>query len=520
MRWMAALALVVLGAGCLEIQVGEQGGPSSSGSPADGAPAALRVSFATDPAVPRAGQTAAFRLDVKGLAAGDRLSSVAWAFGDGTASSQRDPIHAFASAGDHPVSVQVRSAGGASGSARQEVVVLAADGTVPKSSAPALATVLPPTLRAHVERNVATFTYEAPYEADLAGWDFGDGTTSSSVAPSVEHTYLAKGWFTVTLRLMVGGAVAENSTAVEVTELPFQPHVVVGVADSGFNVYHQVTEAEDPTVGPDLCILDDTERHGTGTSSSVLSENPDAFLVLAEGKTTAREHFATGELPVDVISHSWGSPVPTPLPCSGTYSCTPQLFEVTASGNEGAFPVVLDGAKSHPSYMTIGAADAGSRSEPGYWGFKTMDYVSEGCRPTADTRTFDGTREQACGTSFSAPTFAGALSRVVLELRRSSGYDGTIHGGLVDPILGVSMAQVRDAINHTATYEPEDQWGDGDDSVPLVAPWYQWGWGYYDRTQVDETMACLLEAVCPARPPETVAYMEALWTYRNAYHTV
>jgi hypothetical protein len=32
---------------------------------------------------------------------------------------------------------------------------------------------------------------------------------------------------------------------------------------------------------------------------------------------------------------------------------------------------------------------------------------------------------------------------------------------------------------------------------------------------VEAALDCLLEGQCPARPPETVAYMEALWLYRQ-----
>lgn len=440
----------------------------------------------------------------------------------------------------------------------------------------------------HLETNGTLATIEATEAFDLIETDWGDGTVDENTT----HTYASNGAFQVIVTYVIADTRSATTATAEIWA--FRPHVVVGVADSGFNVYHEVyrrpdltahpcsyvqgypcdipaleltldaptweeafqadidkweaiepgdrywipgtniigalcvvpyswtvvPEAEDPAVGKDYCILDDTSMHGTGTTSSVLSENPDALLVVAEGKTTAREEFATGSFPVDVISHSWGSAVPTPLPCSGRYSCTPWLFEVTASGNEGAFPVVLDRQKSHPSYINVGAADAGSRSEPGYSGWKTMDYVSEYCRETAQTRSFTEMRDQYCGTSFSAPTFAGALSRVIYELRMQSGWEGSIEDGMVDPLLGVSMWDVRRALNHTATYTPEDRWDDSGDLVPLVAPWYQWGWGYFDASRVNAALACIQEADCPERPVETRTYMEALWAFRTTSHGV
>lgn len=268
----------------------------------------------------------------------------------------------------------------------------------------------------------------------------------------------------------------------------------------------------------DKCLIDDTSMHGTGTTSSVLTENPNALIAFKEGNagTTVLDN---GTLPVDIISYSWGSAAPLALPGFDTRPRDYTPFLVAASGNEGAFPVVLDSSKASHAVINVGAADAATRTEPGYSGWKTMDFVSQYCRPTAQTESVHGYRESSCGTSFAAPTVAGALSKVILEVRRDSGYTGSVVDGVVDPVAGVTKADVREALNRTATYTPDAKFPPQPGLVPLVeeAPWYQWGWGYVDSTVVDGALACLQEDVCPERAPATEAYMEALWAFRDVY---
>ena len=270
--------------------------------------------------------------------------------------------------------------------------------------------------------------------------------------------------------------------------------------------------------GPGRCLIDDTSMHGTGTTSSILTENPNALIAFKEGNAGTGV-FEDGTLPIDVLSYSWGAAVPLAL--AGVAS-TPRdyaPFYVAASGNEGAFPVVLDSLKASQAVITVGGADAATRTEPGYSGWKTADFVSQYCRPTAQTRAIREWRESYCGTSFAAPTLAGALSKIILDVRRESGYTGSIVDGMVDPVLGVSKWDVRDALNRTATYAPEARFPARPGAAPLVeaAPWYQWGWGYVDATTADAAVACILRDACPAKGAGAEAFMGALWTFRGAY---
>ncbi len=424
-------------------------------------------------------------------------------------------------------------------------------------------------------------------ETDQVQWTLSDGRTSRLA--EFNQTFSA-GDHSITLEVWGDDEYASARKSFSLEQPPaYRPHVVVGVPDSGFNVYHEMYRRPHLTEHPctyvrdypcdvpalnlslnaatfeqaleldrpiwesiepgdhywipgtniigaichqpyagstasqtgtapeqDYCILDDTSMHGTGVSSSVLSENPEALLVVVEGNSGGADYLTDGNLPIDVVNFSWGAAVPL----AGLYITQENFgpFYVAASGNEGAFPVVLDSTKSHPSVITVGGADGRTQTEPGYSSWKTADFVSEYCRWTADTQTKHGIRESYCGTSFAAPTFAGALSKIILELRKASGYDGTIVNGMVDPILGISKWDVRDALNATATYQKTGPFKAGAHLAPLVtsAPVYQYGWGYFASDQVDAALNCIRTEICPEKDAQTRSVMELAWTYREA----
>lgn len=587
MRVALVVVLVAALSGCLQIQVGQQ--PAA----AEPEPAKAGASFAFAPAEPKAGQMVTFQGSVRSPADGDALRSVTWSFGDGVTAKGLQAKHAYAAAGSYTVRMVAETELSGRLGASRELSVSAASGGAGGGGGTTLLPIptLDPTIEAVVDRNVVSFSFDLPQAPERVVWEFGDGAGSNETTPV--HAYVSKGNFTVALRVMSGSALGRSTAVVSIAEVPFQPHVVVGVPDSGVNPYHRVyrrpeltmhpctyiegypcdipalnltLDAADyrsavaadretwaaikpgahywipgtniigavcmqPYLGsnagtaadqaltsdPDYCILGDSEGHGTGTSSSVLSENPDALLVVVEGNSGGLSYLTDGTFPIDVISYSWGAAVPLLLP---TNQEAYGPFFVAASGNEGAFPVVLDSQKAHPSVITVGGADGASRTEPGYSSFKTMDFVSQYCRPAARHDALDGD-DDYCGTSFAAPTLAGALSRVILEERRLSGYAGSVRDGVVDPLLGITKWDVRSALNHTATYAPDSPFPESPEAVSLVqeAPFYQWGWGYVSRNDVPAALACLLDGDCPEREAATVAYMGALWAFRTTTAT-
>ncbi|MGB0651888.1 MAG: PKD domain-containing protein [Thermoplasmatota archaeon] len=601
--FLALAALLVVGlAGCIQVGPGADAGPDTGADAGEAATAPaprIEVDFAWSPHFPAPGEEVTFEPRIR-VVAGDSLDILRWDFGDGRQTNDNLPAHTFEQEGPATVRLDVQTTSGARGHVEHVLDVVdhlavqkpgpasAEGGDGGQGGSDAAVPAPPPSVEILFEQEDNVVHLAARWSAapDQVFWAFGDGTTSTEARPS--HEYLSKGTFNVTVRGDVGGFIVEAAAAILVDRLPMQPHVVVGVPDSGINPYHEVyrrpeltehpcTYIEDypcnipaleltlgtsnwhaafeadrakweairpgdrywipgtniigavcdqpyegstagstnPAGGVDHCILDDTSMHGTGTTSSVLSENPDALLVFVEGNSGGVEYLLDGTFPIDIVSYSWGAAVPLFVPLLLTESYAP--FFVAASGNEGAFPVILDSGKQHPSVINVGGGDGATRTEPGYSSWKTADFVSQYCRPTAQTESIREQRDRYCGTSFSAPTFAGALSKVILELRRASGYTGSVENGMVDPILGISKADVRHAFNLSARYDPVSPFPAAPGSVPLAqsAPYYQWGWGYVSRNEVPAVLACLLEATCRSKDDATVAYMEALWTYRE-----
>ena len=109
-----------------------------------------------------------------------------WEFGDGSTSSEEDPVHEYAQSGEYIVVLTV-SDGKVSNSFRSNVFVAFNNPPVAKFTS-------------KVDGNTVKFTNEST-DADgdelTYSWDFGDGNTSTDKNPS--HTYEVKGEYTVVL---------------------------------------------------------------------------------------------------------------------------------------------------------------------------------------------------------------------------------------------------------------------------------------------------------------------------------
>ncbi len=258
------------------------------------------------------------------------------------------------------------------------------------------------------------------------------------------------------------------------------------------------------------CILD-ADGHGTAAASSVVTENPRALLAIEHGGPQLSTLDDAG-IPVDVRSISWQSHEPTLDPEKGA-----PLY-VIAAGNE-PWSTLMDGWSGHPSHIAVGGGYADGWTQEAE-AAKQPDVVSHYCRPVAHHEDTSAWRE-ACGTSFSAPTVAGALSKAILEVREETGYTGGLQGNTVDPIAGVTVQDVRDAMNRTATYEPEPRFGNQGQGIPLQeeAPWLNWGWGFYDGRSVDETVEHLLRPdEGTSKPDPARSYMQAQQTVRETLY--
>lgn len=269
------------------------------------------------------------------------------------------------------------------------------------------------------------------------------------------------------------------------------------------------------------CILPgDAPSHGTGTMSSVAMENPEALLAFYSGSYWP-DVFHSADIPVDIVSNSIGPIVPTPIPSVVDYDPFPYLVVQSAGNTPNS--ILLDGSSGTPYVVAVGGAYAADRSEAPE-SAKQADVVSYFCRPTVadhdSTGNIEGTGS-SCGTSFAAPTVAGALSRVVLDVRRHTGYGGSVQDRVLDPLLPLSIDGLREAMNLTASWNPAAEYPDiGGNPLPGVplndqAPWLQWGWGFYDAQVANATTTMLLGGAQASKPQACFDYMVQLMALRN-----
>jgi hypothetical protein len=286
------------------------------------------------------------------------------------------------------------------------------------------------------------------------------------------------------------------------------------------------------------CILD-SNGHGTATASSVLSEAPDALLLMNDSNAGALEMARPPVIP-DVQSHSWGAATPLPLhataPLPNEYVdiCPaarrqPETLFFIAAGNEAPFPTVVDCERTMHDVNVVGGA------YPGHWNtgsWSVYDFASWYCRPAADG-TSTTTTSQKCGTSMAAPTAAGAAAAALLKVRRHDRYNGRSTMQRVSP--SVTRAQFDAALRNGASYSPKPKYPQptdckppysdcvsalGSGPVPItpeLAP-FLWGYGWLDSTVVDAVVSCALRRACPAKSAEAQKYNETRHQLRDVQH--
>ncbi|MBW3602896.1 MAG: S8/S53 family peptidase [Actinobacteria bacterium] len=275
-----------------------------------------------------------------------------------------------------------------------------------------------------------------------------------------------------------------------------------------------------PPVSDEAPCIHDEHGHGTGTTSSVLSEAPNALLLVHEGNSGASA-LASAPVTADIQSHSWGPPAPLPLHAGDPV--TQPLFGLAdqgadreetiffiAAGNGAPFPTIVDSSRVHPRVQIVGGGFPGKATTSSW---SLFDYASWYCRPTAIPRSVDGVRPSYCGTSFSAPTVAGTAAAALLQLRQAEGYTGRSTADMVTPT--VSREAFIDALRSAATYAPGQRFDNEASSLGTEVDHVEgqehlfWGYGFLDASRVDAIVACAAEDVCPSKSTEAETWNEA-----------
>ena len=141
---------------------------------------------------------------------GGSIMTHSWDFGDGTTSTDKDPLHTYSNRGTFTVTLTVQDNSGAASSTSQTIQVREVNAA--------------PTARFTYDCDLLTCTFrdnssDPEGELRLISWDFNDGTTSNKKNPT--HTYRKGGSYTVTHKVTDS---AGKSSSVKRRVLVLTPH--------------------------------------------------------------------------------------------------------------------------------------------------------------------------------------------------------------------------------------------------------------------------------------------------------
>ncbi len=131
-----------------------------------------------------------------------------WDFGDGVRSTEKDPVHVYASAGTYNVILTISNAYGSSDAIKPAFITVAGPIKAQFSAAPISG-------KAPVKVNFADKSLGNPTSWK---WDFGDGTTSDERNPV--HTFTRGGEYDVTLTIGRGTLTASSVQRLSFGEAP------------------------------------------------------------------------------------------------------------------------------------------------------------------------------------------------------------------------------------------------------------------------------------------------------------
>jgi YVTN family beta-propeller protein len=133
-----------------------------------------------------------------------------WTFGDGTSSTQQNPVHKYSQTGDYTVALMVSNAKGSN--------TITKTGYIQVTAKPVAAFSASPT-SGKAPLNVK-FTETSTGSSTSWKWDFGDGTTSTK--QNLTHKYSKAGNYTVALTVSntAGSNTVTKTGYIQVTEKP------------------------------------------------------------------------------------------------------------------------------------------------------------------------------------------------------------------------------------------------------------------------------------------------------------
>jgi PKD repeat protein len=147
-----------------------------------------------------------------------------WSFGDGTTSTEQNPVHTYSAAGTYSVTLTVKNSAGDTSTRTRSGYI-----TVSPPPAPQASFTGSPT--SGTAPLAVGFTDTSTGTPTSWTWDFGDGTTSTAQNPT--HTYAGAGLYTVTLTVTnAGGSDTETRAGYIAADPPPTFTTFTSAADS------------------------------------------------------------------------------------------------------------------------------------------------------------------------------------------------------------------------------------------------------------------------------------------------
>ena len=257
--------------------------------------------------------------------------------------------------------------------------------------------------------------------------------------------------------------------------------------------------------------------HGTGTSSAVLTANPDAIIYFIEANSalgSAESHAAAFRHPaVDIVTTSYGVSFASGLMPAPEYRAFEHTYEgvvdrgklhFSSGGNGPGVTALRAGAGPWWSIGVSGIEEGSSEGDTLLSG-NLPDFVSDFTQPLPYCNDCESGTSSVSGTSFSTPRSAGLASKVLLDARTALKHKGGIRFVGETPVMAtntpvgkgaaakcgskiscysVTNWQLRRALEQAAwtpdstAYDPNQATGGGI-GLPIapVAPWLQTAWG-------------------------------------------
>jgi hypothetical protein len=248
--------------------------------------------------------------------------------------------------------------------------------------------------------------------------------------------------------------------------------------------------------------------HGVGTSTAVLTANPDAILFFIEANDalgSAESHAAGFKRPqVDIVTTSYGVSFALGLLPSPEYRSFEFSYEGVVNRGKLHFSSAGNGPGASPlragagPWWSIGVSGIEEHNGDGDTVLSGVfpDFVSDFTQTLPYCMDCESGSTSVSGTSFSTPRSAGLASKVLLQMRRGLQQPGGIRVVGGTPTMAWKCAsatscsktvtnwQLRRALEQaawvpeTTDYDPGQAPGGGV-GVPVnpLAPWLQTAWG-------------------------------------------